>query len=103
MDSLTLASKLNSNGYTETDTTVQNFWDADRLDLGRVGIIPSARYLCTESARRAAVIAAPHQRSMMLPKWPPDPSVWLLQPVPPPDKDLRRVGGCHSQATFRIV
>jgi hypothetical protein len=30
---------------------VQVCWDADRLDLLRVGIRPNARYLCTEAAR----------------------------------------------------
>jgi uncharacterized protein len=30
---------------------VQTCWDADRLDLGRVGIIPRPDRLCTEEAR----------------------------------------------------
>jgi uncharacterized protein len=63
MDLLTLASELHSDGHTEADVTVQTCWDADRLDLGRVGIRPSARYLCTEVARREDVIAAAYRRS----------------------------------------
>ena len=63
MDLLKLACELHSDGHTEADITVQTCWDADRLDLGRVGIRPSARYLCTEVARRGAVIAAAYGRS----------------------------------------
>ncbi len=62
-DLLTLACTLHSDGHTDGDITVQTCWDADRLDLGRVGIRPSARYLCTEVARRGDVIAAAYQRS----------------------------------------
>lgn len=65
MDLLTLACELHSDGYTEADITVQTCWDADRLDLGRVGIRPSARYLCTEAAKRPDIIEAALERSMM--------------------------------------
>ena len=41
---------------THPDVTIQTCWDADRLDLGRVGITPDPRYLCTEVARRPATI-----------------------------------------------
>jgi len=34
-----------SNGSVDSDATVQTCWDADRLDLGRVGIKPTATYL----------------------------------------------------------
>ena len=37
-----------TDGLIEGDVTVQTCWDADRLDLGRVGIEPSPRLLCTE-------------------------------------------------------
>lgn len=43
-----------SDGYTEADVTVQTCWDADRLDLGRVGITPDPRRLCTHAARDIA-------------------------------------------------
>jgi uncharacterized protein len=69
MDLLTLACELHSDGYTEADITVQTSWDADRLDLGRVGIRPNVRYLCTEVAKRPDVIAAAYRRSTILPKW----------------------------------
>lgn len=38
------------------DITIQTCWDADRLDLGRVGITPDPRRLCTEVARRPETI-----------------------------------------------
>ena len=41
---------------THPDVTIQTCWDADRLDLGRVGITPHPRYLGTEMARRPATI-----------------------------------------------
>ena len=36
--------------------TVATCWDADRLDLGRVGIKPDPRLLCTPYARERSVI-----------------------------------------------
>jgi uncharacterized protein len=41
---------------THPDVTIRTCWDADRLDLGRVGITPDPRYLCTEVAKRPATI-----------------------------------------------
>lgn len=40
-----------SDGHLEGDLTVQTCWDADRLDLDRVGIKPLPQFLCTEAAR----------------------------------------------------
>jgi hypothetical protein len=34
------------------DITVQTCWDADRLDLPRVGIQPLPQFLCTEAAKK---------------------------------------------------
>jgi uncharacterized protein len=39
-----------------SDVTIQTCWDADRLDLGRVGITPHPDYLCTDVARRPETI-----------------------------------------------
>ena len=36
--------------------TVQTCFDADRLDLGRVGITPNPELLCTEAAREPAML-----------------------------------------------
>lgn len=41
---------------TDPDVTVRTCYDADRLDLGRVGITPDPRHLCTPEARRPATI-----------------------------------------------
>jgi len=45
------ACRLHADGYTEADVTIQTCWDADRLDLGRVGITPEPSLLCTPAAR----------------------------------------------------
>ncbi len=58
------ACELHSDGYTNGDVTVRTCWDADRLDLGRVGIKPSAEYLCTDYAKRPDVIETAWQRSL---------------------------------------
>jgi uncharacterized protein len=45
------ACRLHTDGLTDGDITLQTCWDADRLDLGRVGITPDPDQLCTEAAR----------------------------------------------------
>jgi uncharacterized protein len=55
-DLLDLACAEHSDGFTEADITVQTCWDADRLDLGRVGIRPHPRYLCTNVAKSPSII-----------------------------------------------
>jgi len=45
-----------TDGLTQADVTVQTCWDADRLDLGRVGIWPHPRKLCTDAARSPEMI-----------------------------------------------
>lgn len=50
------ACRGHSAGQIEADLTVQVCWDADRLDLGRVGIRPDPRYLCTAPAREPTFI-----------------------------------------------
>jgi uncharacterized protein len=52
---------------THPDITVQTCWDADRLDLGRVGITPQPSLLCTEAAKRPESIKwADHRASLGL-------------------------------------
>lgn len=58
------ACALHSDGFTQADLTVQVCWDSDRLDLGRVGIKPDPRYLCTVHAKRRDVIAAAYEHSL---------------------------------------
>ncbi|MHC5539152.1 HD domain-containing protein [Singulisphaera rosea] len=43
-------------GRTHPDVTVRTCWDSDRLDLGRIGIRPRPKLLCTEVARRDETI-----------------------------------------------
>lgn len=50
-DLLQQACRGHSDGLLEADLTVQVCWDADRLDLGRVGIKPDPRRLATAAAR----------------------------------------------------
>jgi uncharacterized protein len=50
---------------TDPDVTVQTCWDADRLDLGRVGITPHPSRLCTEVAKRPETIAWADGRARM--------------------------------------
>jgi len=50
------AMRLHSDGHTTGDVTVLACWDADRLDLARVGIDPHPSRLCTGSARRPETI-----------------------------------------------
>jgi uncharacterized protein len=42
------------------DPTIATCWDADRLDLGRVGIIPSPEYMSTEFGREIAAFGSIH-------------------------------------------
>ncbi len=60
---LTYACKYHSDGLTEADPTVQTCWDADRLDLGRIGTRPDPRYLCTEAAKQKDIIDWAWRRS----------------------------------------
>ena len=64
MGLLTEALTYHSDGYTEGDTTVQVCWDADRLDLGRVGIRPDPDRLCTGTAKSPFVLEEAYQRSI---------------------------------------
>ncbi len=45
-----------TDGTTEGNITVQTCWDADRLDLWRVGKEPRKALLCTESAKMDSVL-----------------------------------------------
>ncbi|HBP16794.1 MAG TPA: hypothetical protein DEA08_03235 [Planctomycetes bacterium] len=53
MDRLYDACAYHSDGRTDhPDVTVQTCWDADRLDLPRVGVSVDKRYLCTLAAKQ---------------------------------------------------
>lgn len=60
---LFFACEHHEKGRTTDDPTVGVCWDSDRLDLGRVGIVPKPKYLSTERARRQSVIDWAYARS----------------------------------------
>jgi uncharacterized protein len=51
LDKLCLAMIGHSDGQLHPDATIQTCWDADRLDLGRVGTKPRAKYLSEIAAK----------------------------------------------------
>jgi uncharacterized protein len=68
------ACRLHADGHTTGDPTLLACWDADRLDLGRVGITPDLHRLCTEAARELlgwadARAVSGHKPSAVLASW----------------------------------
>jgi uncharacterized protein len=57
MDLLAFACEEHTNGGVDPDPTVGVCWDADRLNLWRVGIKPDPRFLSTQPARSVERIA----------------------------------------------
>jgi len=51
IEKLRHAMTFHSDGGIHADPTIQTCWDADRLDLGRVGKKPKAQYLSKEGAK----------------------------------------------------
>jgi len=51
-------------GETVAEPTIATCWDADRLDLSRVGITPRPERLCTDAARDPEIIAWACRRSL---------------------------------------
>ncbi|MEZ5300756.1 MAG: hypothetical protein R3F11_08880 [Verrucomicrobiales bacterium] len=60
---LTFACEFHEKGQLSDDPTIGACWDADRLDLGRVGRRPNPRFLSTERARKPSVIEWAYKRS----------------------------------------
>lgn len=56
---------------THQDIMIKTCWDSDRLDLGRVGIVPNPKYLCTDAAKTASCIEYAFGRSIeeAWPEW----------------------------------
>jgi uncharacterized protein len=63
-DLLVQAMNGHSHGYVDGDITVKCCYDADRLDLGRVGVMPDPRYLCTDTAKNPEIIREAYERSI---------------------------------------
>jgi uncharacterized protein len=73
-DLLFQACRLHTDGLTEGGPTLQACWDADRLDLGRVGMRPKPRRLCTDVARELvgwanARAVGRHEPASVLASW----------------------------------
>jgi uncharacterized protein len=56
------ACRLHSDGRMTGESTLLACWDADRLDLGRVGITPHPRRLATDAAR--GMVDWAHRRAL---------------------------------------
>lgn len=52
-----------TNKLHSVDVTVGTCWDADRLDIGRVGAVVDPRYMSTQAARDPAILAWAQERS----------------------------------------
>jgi uncharacterized protein len=61
---LEFACAYHTEGMVEGDPTVQTCWDADRLDLWRVGIVPERSCLCTRAARDPEIHEWTRRRSL---------------------------------------
>lgn len=62
-EQLHFACTHHTNGETEADITIQTCWDSDRLDLGRVGILPDPNKLCTAAAKSKEIRCWAEDRS----------------------------------------
>lgn len=51
-------------GMRVADVTVMTCWDSDRLDLGRVGIVPHPGRLCTDAAKDPDMIRRSYEASI---------------------------------------
>jgi uncharacterized protein len=54
LETLRIACVLHDRGHVSDDATIGACWDADRLDLSRVGIAPMKRFMSTAAGRRLA-------------------------------------------------
>lgn len=61
---LLTACRLHTTTRTHANLTVQTCFDADRLDLARIGKVVDPQYLCTRSAKDPATITSASARSI---------------------------------------
>jgi uncharacterized protein len=64
LELLTYACEFHTSGLRDGDITVLTCWDADRLDIGRVGRKPAPHKLCTEVAKKPEIIEWAYKRSL---------------------------------------
>jgi len=86
-DLLYLACARQSDGLLEADITLQTCWDADRLEIGRVGMMIIPSRLCTEAARDPELMdwADRRARHNVIPPW--ITTIWT-PPSPPPPSNI---------------
>ena len=68
LECLAYACTYHSDGLVEASVTVQTCWDADRLDLGRIGVRPNPARLCTSAGRDPKMIEWAWSRSRSMPQ-----------------------------------
>jgi len=64
LELLTTACQWHSHGAVLDNATINTCWDADRLDLGRIGIRTDPDRLCTDAARAPDILRWAHERSL---------------------------------------
>jgi uncharacterized protein len=62
---LETACTYHTDSLTTGDITVQTCWDSDQLDLGRAGITPDPKCLCTNAAKQPELLNWAHERSCL--------------------------------------
>lgn len=50
-EKLYFACKWHTDKHFNDDITIATCWDADRLDIGRVGVLPDVKFINTEPAK----------------------------------------------------
>jgi uncharacterized protein len=68
LEDLVTACRFHSEGQRKGSPTILTCWDADRLDLGRVGKKPLPHLLCTDAARESAFLEWAYERSVGKPR-----------------------------------
>lgn len=58
-----------TDGTVTDEPTLGTCWDADRLDLGRVGVRTSPRYLSTDAAKRLDILRWAMEKSARASYW----------------------------------
>jgi uncharacterized protein len=59
LELLMQAVRYHTSGHISPDPTIGTCWDADRLDIGRVGITPDAHYMSTAAGKKIAQLSQP--------------------------------------------
>ena len=65
-EKLCYACKYHTSGRISKDKTIGACWDADRLDLPRVGIIPHTKYMSTKEGKRKAELMQENKKNPII-------------------------------------